>query len=151
MWIGVDMRGSASDLLLTVNLPQHKLTNVTTLQFPVFTSLWALCDDARVYNVVGGTTFANGTLFYGSVNISTGAYVPESSVSIPSTTPPLQPTALLSWPPNNDYFTVLYPEGAQPGDATAGLIAYGDFRSSPGGALTLGKMSYYLTGAALLS
>jgi hypothetical protein len=146
MWIGIDAGGADKDTLLTVSLPGRAVLSVQTLQFPVFLSLWASCDDSTKVNVVGGIVRQDSLLVYGTVNV-TGVLTPQSVAKIPAG---LSPTPLLSLPPVYDFFAVMYPTGSRPGDAVQGLIAFGFFQRCCAD-MILQKISYYLVGAARLT
>lgn len=146
MWIGVD-NGGSGDKLVTVSLSGRQILSTMTLQFPVFVSLWASCDNNNDANNVGGVVVLNDTMLaYGTVD-SNGQFVEESTVKLPTG---YFPTPLLSWPPLNDYFSAVYPKGAT-GGATSGYLALGNFQAVCCGSMKLVPVSYYLTGAALVS
>ncbi len=112
VFVGVD-NGGTGDKLVTLSTASRNVTTVTTLQFPVFASLWAWCaltdDDNARPDDVGGVVAMNGVLYYGRANAN-GTFAEESSVKIPESTPPLMPTALMSQPVTSDYFAALYPQ-----------------------------------------
>lgn len=154
MWIAVGSGNAAntSHGIVGVSLPQRRVTEVIRVNGPLFASLWASCNDVTKVNILGGTMALNNYthVAYGSLNTN-GDFVASSTAAVPSSTPPLRITALLSEPIGYDFFFTLYPEGATPGGpATSGYVAFGRF-SAHGSPLKLVPINYFLTGAGRIS
>jgi hypothetical protein len=152
MWVGIRSGSDAPDRLVQLNLKTPALVNVTQLAQPMLAALWASCDDETNVNAVGGATLLNnGTVVaYGRL-LADGSFAADSTSLLPAGAPPtLRLTGLLSEPVAYDYFMALYPDGEEPGSASAqGWFAFGNFGA--GGSLTFQPEAYYLTGAARTS
>jgi hypothetical protein len=156
MWIGVE--STAGDSLLTVNYALRSVVASVSLQQALPSSLWADCDT----QVVGGSVLASSaTLDYITVQ-SDGSMKVENSIALPSESPPLVPSGLLSQPAyfSSDFFIAVYPQGSGPlpspsgGGQTgvfnvSGYFAYGQFAA--GTSMTLLPIPYYCAGAAAVS
>jgi len=96
MYIGV-RAATGSDFFLTVDLRAGRVTQTTTLNFPLFSGLWATCDGS---NVVGGVTLVNpgpgrNTVVFGTTNIG-GAAGTFTQVTSAPVADGLQLTGLLT-------------------------------------------------------
>lgn len=146
-----------TNIVIHVDLTAKKILNVTSVKEPIMTSLWASCNDRTNVNKLGGTAIiAGGTsVAYGTYD-DLGNFIADRSMVIPSQTPPLQLTALLSQPVGFDYFFALYPKGAYPGGPqTSGKFVFGKFVKDSSiddaGSFIVAEAPYYLTGAARIT
>lgn len=148
LWIAVsDTARAANAVLLQVNLGTKTVVSSLPLQFSGFSSLWAQCDDRTGVNTLGGimlqVSAASRALVYGTVD-SAGAFTPGPTVPLPTSSPTLAPTGLLSMPLNYAMFAALYPVGTLVNSTATGMLAFTNMDSS---GWTLTPISYNLIGA----
>lgn len=97
MYVGVDLGGNGQDLIITVDLPSAKVASTTTLEDPLWKTLWARCDGS---NEIGGISWAPGSsradagiAFFGTLDTTNGKFQNLLNISIP---PGLEPSGLLT-------------------------------------------------------
>lgn len=150
MWVGVrGSNGTEQDRIVQVDLFQGKIAGHIDVKGSLVASMWASCNDQTKVNALGGVApVSNGFVAYGTIS-NDGSFHISTSANIPTHTPPLAISGLLSEPIGYDYFFALYPEGTQPDMPVGGYLVFGDFHSLR--SLKLQPIDYYLTGAARLS
>lgn len=137
--------GTGGGVMVTASLNDGTITAVQPLNVS-FNALWAECDDATGYNVLGGTVVAPGpngqlVLQYGTLSAA-GAFQPATTVTLPAG---YAPNGLLSEPVNFDIFATVYPTGSAPGTNVGGYLAQWNDNAPT---MQLSPLSYYLLGAA---